>query len=102
MSALNTIRRVCRPSACSEAARKSEYGEYGTGSGGLLGFDRRTQHIEKFDAPDVAQSIARVGEHVVIATEFGPAVLDSRRVRRFLVDETSDVRLRTMNQRSEF
>jgi hypothetical protein len=34
-----------------------------------------------------------VGEHLLIATEFGPAVLDGGRVRRFFVDETSDGRL---------
>ena len=67
-------------------------GEYGTTAGGMLAFDRRTQEIEKFDVPDVAQSIARVGEHLVLATAFGPAVLDQRQVKRYFVDETSDGR----------
>jgi hypothetical protein len=34
-----------------------------------------------------------VGEHIVIATQFGPAVFDHGRVRRFFVDKTSDGRL---------
>jgi hypothetical protein len=67
-------------------------GEYGTSAGGMIVFDRRTQQIEKFDVPDVATSIARVGEHLVLATAFGPAVLDQGQVRRYFVDETSDGR----------
>ena len=47
----------------------------------------------KFDLPDIVQSIARVGDHLLIATEFGPAVIDDGRVRRFFVDRTSDGRL---------
>jgi len=68
-------------------------GEYGTTAGGMLAFHRTTQQIERFDLPDVTQSIARVGEHLLMATQFGPAVLDDGRVRRFFVDKTSDGRL---------
>ena len=67
-------------------------GEYGTTAGGMLAFHRTTQQIERFDLPDVTQSIARVGEHLLMATQFGPAVLDSGRVQRYFVDETSDGR----------
>lgn len=68
-------------------------GEYGPASGGLVAFNRRTEHILKFDLPDIVQSIARVGGHLLIATQFGPAVIDDGRVRRFFVDITSDGRL---------
>jgi hypothetical protein len=67
-------------------------GEYGTTAGGMLAFHRNTQQIERFDLPDVAQSIARVGEHLVMATQFGPAVLDNGQVQRYFVDEMSDGR----------
>jgi hypothetical protein len=71
----------------------ADNGEYGTSAGGMLAFNRRTQQIRKFELPDVAQGIARVGEHLVLATQSGPAVLDSEGVRRFFVDETSNGRL---------
>ncbi len=68
-------------------------GEYRDCAGGLMAFDRKTQQIERFDLPDVVASIARAGEHLVIATAFGPAVLDNGRLGRFFVDKTSDGRL---------
>jgi hypothetical protein len=67
-------------------------GEYGPAPGGLVAFDRKTEHIVKFDLPDIVQSIARVGGHLLMATEFGPALIDDGRVRRFFVDRTSDGR----------
>ena len=69
-------------------------GEWGDRAGGLLRFDRSTKKVTKFELPDVATSIIRVGRRLLLATEFGAALVEDGVVRRFFVDKTTEGRLR--------
>jgi len=64
-------------------------GEYGNTSGGLLRFDRATGTCTKLALRDHIYEIARVGNSLLLATDFGAAVLRDGKVRRFFVDGTS-------------
>ena len=63
--------------------------EYRDISGGLLRFDRATGTCTKLALPDLIYEITRVGNSLVLATDFGAAVLRDGKVRRFFVDRTS-------------
>jgi hypothetical protein len=68
-------------------------GEYGTSGGGLLRFARATQDVERIEFREVVYEMARIGDHLLLATEFGAAVLTDHTVRRFFVDRSTDGRL---------
>ncbi|MFL6414778.1 MAG: hypothetical protein ACJ74Y_03810 [Bryobacteraceae bacterium] len=67
-------------------ASRGEYGDFGHG---LLRFDRQTQECSPFEFPDIIFEIARVRDSVILATNFGAAVVQDRKLRRFFVDVTS-------------
>ncbi len=71
-------------------------GEYGPSNMGVMVFDRSTQESRKIDVPGVVSGIARAGEKIVMAMEFGAAVWDGQQLRRYFVDQTTDGRLRVV------
>lgn len=72
-------------------ASHSEWRSYGAG---LAGFDRTSEQIRHLVLSEVVGAIARAGPTLVMSTEAGIASLENGRLRRFLVDETTDGRLR--------
>lgn len=74
-------------------ASHSEWRSY---AGGLLRFDRGTERVDRIAMQDMISGIARLGGGLMMATEWGVAMLDGGRLRRFFVDETSDGRLRVL------
>ena len=73
----------------------AHFGELDWASGGLLRFDRATGGVRTFELCDVATAIARIGGSTLVATEMGIAIVTAEdEVRRFLVDATTDGRLR--------
>ena len=72
----------------------ARHGEYGSGGAGLLRFDRGTEKVEKMELRDIAGKIARLGNRLLIATDFGAALFEQRKLRRFFLDQTTDGRLR--------
>jgi len=72
----------------------ADNGEYGSTPAGLLRFDRQTQSVQKFNLPEIVNAIARLGKQLVMATDLGVAIVEDGHVRRFLIDPTTDGRLR--------
>ncbi len=70
------------------------HGEWGTSGGGVVRYDRQTRKVDRLALREIVGEIARVGGHLVMATEFGAALFDGNSLRRFFVDETADGRLR--------
>lgn len=64
-------------------------GEYESIGGGLLRFDRATETVQIHKLRDVISGIARLGDRLVMATDFGLAVLEGQRIRRYFVDRSS-------------
>jgi len=50
--------------------------------------------VERLELRDIAGEIVRVGDRLLIATEFGAAVFGEHKLRRFFLDQTTDGRLR--------
>ena len=71
-----------------------ENGEYGGSSGGLLRYDRRSGAVRQFELPDIGVQFIRAGGKTLAATDFGIAVVEGRRVKRYFIDRTTDGRLR--------
>jgi len=70
-------------------------GEYGDSGSGLVRFDRRTEVFQPFEIGDgIGRGFASVGELLVLATDQGITVLNHNEVRRYIVDQTTDRRLR--------
>jgi hypothetical protein len=69
-------------------------GEYGGASGGLLRYDRQSGAVRRFELPDVGVQFVNSGGKIMVATDFGIAVIDGDEVRRYFVDRTTDGRLR--------
>ena len=61
------------------------HGEYGDSSGGLIRFDRATETCLKIALPDFIYEMVRIGEDLVLATDFGAAVVRNGKVRRFFI-----------------
>ena len=59
-------------------------------------FDRACERVEKFELREIAAKIARVGDRLLIATEFGAAVVEEGKVRRFFVDQMTGGGLRVV------
>ncbi len=72
------------------------HGEWGGTSDGLLRFDRATNSIEKIELRDIVVGILRVGGRLLLATSFGPAILEDGKVRRFFVDRVTSGGLRVV------
>jgi hypothetical protein len=64
--------------------------------GGLLRFDRASRTATVLPLPDVIGDIARVGDRLILATEFGIALYDGSTIRRYFIDETTAGRLRVV------
>jgi hypothetical protein len=69
-------------------------GEFGGPSGGLLRFDRRTNAVSRMVMTDHIAALRRVGERLMMGTDFGIATLDGDRLSRYFVDQTTDGRWR--------
>ena len=69
-------------------------GEYGSTGGGVLRFDRHTQQVTHYELREIVHQFARIQGRLLMATDFGAAVLDGTSLGRFFVDQTSDGRLR--------
>lgn len=64
-------------------------GEWGPVAKGLLRFDRKTEKAVRIPLPDIIHEIARVRERLVLATNFGVALMEADgQMRRFFVDKT--------------
>ena len=74
----------------------ARHGEWGSSGGQLVRFDRACERVEKFELREIAAKIARVGDRLLIATEFGAAVVEEGKVRRFFVDQMTGGGLRVV------
>jgi len=70
--------------------------EWSTNAGGVIRIDRATQQIVRIALPDIVRDFARLGDRLVAATDFGIAVVENGRARRFFVDKTLDGRSRVV------
>lgn len=68
-------------------------GEYGSSSGGLLRYDRQSVAVRRIEFPDVVARLIRSGGKVLAATDFGLAVVEADRVKRYFIDRTVDGQL---------
>ena len=69
-------------------------GEYGDRSGGVLRFDRRDARFQKVaDTRGIGGQFLRVGGELLLVTDVGVTTIGAA-VRHYLVDQTSDGRLR--------
>ena len=69
-------------------------GEYGGSSGGLLRYDRQSGALRQLELPDIGAQFIHAGGKLLAATDFGIAVIEGDRVKRYFVDRTTDGRLR--------
>jgi hypothetical protein len=69
-------------------------GEYGGSSGGLVRYDRQTGAAHRFEFPDIGFRLIRAGGKILLPTDFGLAVVEGDRVKRYFIDRTTDGRLR--------
>ena len=74
----------------------ASHGEWGSTGGQVVRFDRATEKVQKIELRGMTSRIARVGGQLLLATEFGIAVVAEGKARRFFVDQTSDGRLRVV------
>ena len=72
------------------------HGEWGDNGGGLIRFDRATERAERYELREIVSGIARMGDRMLLATERGVAVLEGSTPRRYIIDETTDGRLRVL------
>lgn len=72
----------------------AQNGEYGGSSGGLLRYDRQSGAVRRFEFPDIAARLIRVGGKILAATSFGLAIVEQDRVKRYFIDRTTGGRLR--------
>jgi hypothetical protein len=68
-------------------------GEYGSSSGGLLRYDRQSVEVRRIEFPDVVGHLIRSGGKILAATDFGLAVIEAGRVKRYFIDRTVDGQL---------
>jgi hypothetical protein len=68
-------------------------GEYGGASGGLLRYDRQSGTVRRFGFPDIGVRLIRVDGKILAATDFGLAVVEGDRVKRYFIDTTTGGRL---------
>jgi hypothetical protein len=70
------------------------HSEWGDGNGGVLRFDRRLETFERFDTTDIGRAFVRVGNTLLLATDGGMSVIRDNQVKEYLIDRTTDGRLR--------
>jgi hypothetical protein len=49
--------------------------------------------VRRFEFPDVVVQLIRAGGKILAATDFGIAVVEGDRVKRYFIDRTTDGRL---------
>ncbi|HEX4275713.1 MAG TPA: hypothetical protein VHZ74_10180 [Bryobacteraceae bacterium] len=69
-------------------------GEYGGSPAGVLRYDRKTQAVHKYELPDAVYGLTISGKRTLMPTSSGIAVIDGDEITRYLVDRTTDGRLR--------
>lgn len=69
-------------------------GEYGGSPAGVLRYDRKTQAVRKYELPDAVYGFTISGNRTLMPTSSGIAVIDGDEIARYLVDRTTDGRLR--------
>jgi hypothetical protein len=69
-------------------------GEFGDANGGLVRFDRQAETYRRFESGDIGRSLALVAGHLVAATDNGITVIAGTAARHYVVDQTTDGRLR--------
>jgi hypothetical protein len=62
-------------------------------TGGLLRFDRESEEIKSIKFPDIVSNFIPSGGQIVIATDYGFALISGNRLQRYVLDCTSDGRL---------
>lgn len=71
-------------------------GEWADSSGGIARVAQGTNKVAVIPMREIVLQIVRVGEALVVATDFGIAIVEGDKMRRFLVDETTDGQLRVV------
>ena len=71
-------------------------GEYGGLPAGVLRYDRKTQAVHKYELPDPVYGLTLSGNRTLMSTSSGIAVIDGDEITRYLVDRTTDGRLRVV------
>ena len=69
-------------------------GEFGDANGGLVRFDRQTETYRRYESGDIGRGLALAGGHLVAATDNGITVITGSAARHYVVDQTTDGRLR--------
>ena len=73
----------------------ANYHEYGQTGHGLLRFDRVSETFQKIDiGPGIGFRFVKIGDGLILATDFGISVLKDYEATQYFVDKTSDGRLR--------
>lgn len=68
--------------------------EWSGNSGGLLRFDRASETLQRIPLRDIGTKFLRIGDRILLATQFGVALIDNDNVTRYFIDQMSDGRLR--------
>ena len=99
IAAWSTTAMLVRPDAVWLAV--AHRGEYGTDGHGILRFDRTTQKIERTELRVLINEIACIGDRLLLATDFGAAVLENHTLHRFFIDPTLDGKLQVTESVSQ-
>jgi hypothetical protein len=71
------------------------HGEYASHGHGVVRYDRRTDTLTHLDiGPSLGQGLVAAGDRVLVALDNGIAVIDGDIVKGYIVDQTTDGRLR--------
>jgi hypothetical protein len=71
-------------------------GEYGGSPAGVLCYDRQTEAVHKYELPDAVYGFTISGKWTLMLTSSGIAVIDGDAINRYLVDRTTDGRVRVL------
>jgi hypothetical protein len=92
--------KACRP---REGDRRERSGERhtardagGDNNGGLVRFDRQTETYRRFESGDIGRGLALVAGRLVAATDNGITVIRGTVADHYIVDQTTDGRLRVV------
>jgi len=70
-------------------------GEYGDDGGGLLRFDRQSETFQRVTTgQEIGQEFVRVDDRLLLATDIGITVIREDQAKKYIVDQTTDGRLR--------
>lgn len=74
----------------------AQSGEWGISGSGVIRYDRNTEQIQRLglEESEVVRTIHRAGSNLLIGTQTGIVLYDGKQLRRFLLEETLDGRLR--------